>query len=31
MAPVIMVNDATYGNISVQQTAAVVEKYQAMD
>lgn len=31
MAPVIMVNDATYGNISVQKTAEVVEKYQAMD
>ncbi|MFO7766644.1 MAG: NADH-quinone oxidoreductase subunit NuoE [Pelovirga sp.] len=31
MAPVIMVNDATYGSISVQKTAEVVEKYQAMD
>ncbi len=31
MAPVIMVNDATYGSISVQKTAEVIEKYQAMD
>jgi NADH-quinone oxidoreductase subunit E len=31
MAPVIMVNDATYGSISVQKTTEVVEKYKAMD
>ncbi|MFO7577045.1 MAG: NADH-quinone oxidoreductase subunit NuoE [Pelovirga sp.] len=31
MAPVIMVNDATYGSITVQKTAEVIEKYQAMD
>jgi len=31
MAPVIMVNDATYGSITVQKTAEVVEKYMAMD
>lgn len=30
MAPVIMVNDATYGSISVQKTAEVVDKYVAM-
>jgi NADH-quinone oxidoreductase subunit E len=30
MAPVIMVNDATYGSISVQKTGEVVEKYKAM-
>lgn len=30
MAPVIMVNDATYGSISVQKTHEVVDKYKAM-
>lgn len=30
MAPVIMVNDATYGSISVQKTVEVINKYQAM-
>lgn len=30
MAPVIMVNDATYGSISVQKTDEVIQKYQAM-
>ena len=30
MAPVIMVNDATYGSISVQKTDEVVKKYQEM-
>ena len=30
MAPVIMVNDATYGSISVQKTNEVVDKYKAM-
>ncbi|PLX92454.1 MAG: NADH-quinone oxidoreductase subunit NuoE [Desulfuromonas sp.] len=30
MAPVIMVNDATYGSITVQKTQEVVKKYQAM-
>ncbi|GAB4165284.1 MAG: NAD(P)H-dependent oxidoreductase subunit E [Geothermobacteraceae bacterium] len=31
MAPVIMVNDATYGSLSVQKLTEVVEKYQKMD
>jgi len=31
MAPVIMVNDATYGSITVQKTDEVIEKYKAMD
>lgn len=30
MAPVIMVNDATYGSITVQKTDEVVEKYKAL-
>jgi len=30
MAPVIMVNDATYGSITVQKTGEVIEKYQKM-
>lgn len=30
MAPVIMVNDATYGSITVQKTDEVIEKYKAM-
>ena len=30
MAPVIMVNDATYGSISVQKTDEVIKKYVAM-
>jgi len=30
MAPVIMVNDATYGSISVQKTIEVMDKYKAM-
>ncbi|HEX9779478.1 MAG TPA: NADH-quinone oxidoreductase subunit NuoE [Geopsychrobacteraceae bacterium] len=30
MAPVIMVNDATYGSITVQKTDEVIKKYQAM-
>ena len=30
MAPVIMVNDATYGSISVQKTDEVIKKYQEM-
>lgn len=30
MAPVIMVNDATYGSITVQKTGEVIEKYQEM-
>ena len=30
MAPVIMVNDATYGSISVQKTVEVVDKYKEM-
>jgi NADH-quinone oxidoreductase subunit E len=31
MAPVIMVNDATYGSMSVQKMDEVVKKYQAME
>jgi len=31
MAPVIMVNDATYGSMSVQKMNEVVKKYQAME
>src|SRR6056297_2779681 len=31
MAPVIMVNDATYGSMSVQKMEEVVKKYQQMD
>jgi len=31
MAPVIMVNDATYGSMSVQKMEEVVKKYQDMD
>jgi NADH-quinone oxidoreductase subunit E len=31
MAPVIMVNDATYGSLTVQKMDEVVQKYQAMD
>ena len=31
MAPVIMVNDATYGSMTVQKMDEVIEKYQAMD
>ncbi|MBW6510574.1 MAG: NADH-quinone oxidoreductase subunit NuoE [Desulfuromonadaceae bacterium] len=30
MAPVIMVNDATYGSLTVQKVDEVIEKYQAM-
>ncbi len=30
MAPVIMVNDATYGSISVQKTDEVIKKYQEL-
>ncbi|PLX84310.1 MAG: NADH-quinone oxidoreductase subunit NuoE [Desulfuromonas sp.] len=30
MAPVIMVNDDTYGSISVQKTDEVIEKYKAL-
>ena len=30
MAPVIMVNDATYGSITVQKTDEVIEKYVAL-
>ena len=30
MAPVIMVNDATYGSISVQKTGEVIKKYQEL-
>ncbi|PLX87279.1 MAG: NADH-quinone oxidoreductase subunit NuoE [Desulfuromonas sp.] len=30
MAPVIMVNDATYGSISVQKTDEVIQKYQEL-
>lgn len=30
MAPVIMVNDATYGSITVQKTDEVIAKYQEM-
>jgi NADH-quinone oxidoreductase E subunit len=31
MAPVIMVNDATYGSMTVQKMDEVVKKYQAME
>ena len=31
MAPVIMVNDATYGSMTVQKMDEVLQKYQAMD
>ncbi len=31
MAPVIMVNDATYGSISVQKMVEVIDKYKAME
>jgi len=31
MAPVIMVNDDTYGSMSVQKMDEVIEKYKAMD
>jgi NADH-quinone oxidoreductase subunit E len=31
MAPVIMVNDATYGSMSVQKMDEVIKKYQAME
>ncbi len=31
MAPVIMVNDATYGSMSVQKMDEVIQKYQKMD
>lgn len=31
MAPVIMVNDATYGSMTVQKLDEVVNKYRAMD
>jgi len=31
MAPVIMVNDGTYGSMSVQKTNEVIDKYMAMD
>jgi NADH-quinone oxidoreductase subunit E len=31
MAPVIMVNDATYGSLTVQKMDEVIKKYQAMD
>ncbi|MBE0597678.1 MAG: NADH-quinone oxidoreductase subunit NuoE [Desulfuromonadales bacterium] len=31
MAPVIMVNDATYGNLSVQKMSEVLQKYQGME
>jgi len=31
MAPVIMVNEGTYGSMSVQKTNEVVDKYLAMD
>lgn len=31
MAPVIMVNDATYGSLTVQKMDDVIKKYQAMD
>jgi NADH-quinone oxidoreductase subunit E len=30
MAPVIMVNDATYGSMTVQKTDEVIQKYQQM-
>ncbi|MCK4623567.1 MAG: NADH-quinone oxidoreductase subunit NuoE [Desulfuromonadales bacterium] len=31
MAPVIMVNDATYGSLNVKKMDEVIDKYQAMD
>ena len=31
MAPVIMVNDATYGSMSVQKMDEVIKKYQGME
>jgi NADH-quinone oxidoreductase subunit E len=31
MAPVIMVNDATYGSMSVQKLDEVIQKYQAKE
>ncbi|WP_305041692.1 NADH-quinone oxidoreductase subunit NuoE family protein [Geoalkalibacter sp.] len=31
MAPVIMVNEATYGSMSVQKMGEIVAKYRAMD
>ena len=31
MAPVIMVNDATYGSMSVQKMNEVIKKYQGME
>ncbi|MBW2689356.1 MAG: NAD(P)H-dependent oxidoreductase subunit E [Deltaproteobacteria bacterium] len=31
MAPVIMVNEATYGSLTVQKTDEVIKKYQQMD
>ncbi len=31
MAPVIMVNDGTYGSMTVQKMDEVIKKYQAMD
>ena len=31
MAPVIMVNDATYGSMTVQKMDEVIDKYKAMD
>jgi NADH-quinone oxidoreductase subunit E len=31
MAPVIMVNEATYGSLTVQKTDEVIQKYQQMD
>jgi NADH-quinone oxidoreductase subunit E len=31
MAPVIMVNDATYGSMTVQKMDEVIEKYKALD
>ena len=31
MAPVIMVNDATYGSMTVQKMDEVIQKYQKMD
>jgi NADH-quinone oxidoreductase subunit E len=31
MAPVIMVNDDTYGSLTVQKMDGVIEKYVKMD
>jgi NADH-quinone oxidoreductase subunit E len=31
MAPVIMINDATYGSLTVQKMSDVIKKYQAME